>query len=110
MAIAFNISYITSIDKNQIALFDSVFADWNNVPYDGDKFNVGSSKSMAFNELIVLDANLTTKDGKKQGPVVNKCPTYAEYHKVDVSKMSAEDQHNIAIDYVPLIDQQWFGM
>ena len=50
---------------------------------------------MAFNEVIVLDANLTQtvidKDGKKQtvGTVVNKCPTYAEYNKdVNVSKMT----------------------
>jgi hypothetical protein len=51
---------------------------------------------MAFNEIIVLDANLTqtttTEDGKKQSPVINKCPSYEEYNKEKFSKMTDYDK------------------
>tara|TARA_B110000285_G_scaffold145201_1_gene162153 strand:- start:554 stop:862 length:309 start_codon:yes stop_codon:yes gene_type:complete len=97
LAIVFNISYIAIIDKNNVVLFDSVFADWSNSDLENQaKYNVGSSNSMAFNEIIVLDANLTqtttTKDGKKQSSVINKCPTYEEYNKEKFSKMRAYDK------------------
>jgi hypothetical protein len=34
LAIAFNISYIIMVDKNNMVLFDAVFADWTNNPFD----------------------------------------------------------------------------
>ena len=51
---------------------------------------------MAFNEIIVLDANLTqtttTEDGEKQSPVINKCPSYEEYNKEKFSEMTDYDK------------------
>ena len=36
--------------------------------------------------------------------VINKCPTYDEYNKVNTTDWPLEKKENIAIDYIPLID------
>ena len=54
--IVFMIIFFNYIQKNKVLLMDKLSADWHNTAYTYQEFNYGSSSSLPFNDLIVVDA------------------------------------------------------
>ena len=59
------VTFLDNADKNIFALMGYIQADWSNTVPDKQAFNSGNFDSRPFNDLIVLDANLTGQ---------NECP------------------------------------
>lgn len=63
-------------------LIDKLSADWHNTAYTYPELNYGSTSSLPFNDLIVVNAELNQETEGEQ------CP----------------------LGYKPLFDQNWFGL
>ena len=73
--IFYMVNFLTDIKFTRRVLIERVSSDWHNTytEFAYPELNYGNQDSIPFNDLIVLDANLTDANA------VNECPTFDEH-------------------------------
>ena len=97
VAIVFYINFLSKFTKQQTQILKRVSTDWHNGKFEFPEFNNGDRESLPFNDILIMDANMTAGDH------MNRCPTYDEWAAATGTN-SSQVINSEKIDFINLMD------